>query len=331
MDIEIEMADIPCEDAELLDAIHHPHDHFFKAMMNDPRVAREFIETYVNRDLVRQMDLTTLQVCKGSFVDERLKETETDILLRVMLEGTWAYFYVLVELQRKIDADMPYRVLKYKMDILDQHRRTHRGKVLPVVHAIVLYNGDRRYTGSCDFFDLFGDMKSLARQTFFAPFQLIDLTIEEDEILRERKWAGTLGFMLKHARSQDFLALLERHLLPTLHWIDAEGDDSIRRALIYYGLSQVDDQLAFINFMNKNILTRWEELGMSGLQKLYSQWVAEGVSQGLSQGISEGFEQGQTETIRAVAVRLLQKGMDALLVSDVTGLSPAELRALVAS
>ena len=131
MDFAEEIDDL----AEIADAIAYPHDHFFKVMMSDPRVAREFLETYVPSSFLSQMNLETLSVCKGSFVDAQLKKSETDILLHMQVNGGSAYVYVLTELQRKVDHDMPYRMMQYKMRILEQHRRIHHDRVLPVIYT----------------------------------------------------------------------------------------------------------------------------------------------------------------------------------------------------
>jgi len=232
-----------------------------------------------------------------------------------MIDESLAYFYVLAELQNTVDRDMPYRILRYKMRILAQHRRKYPNESLPVIYAIVLYNGDRPYTASRDLFDLFEPAKVLAQETFFAPFQLIDLNHVEDDLLREKQWAGAMAFMLKYARARDFIDRLYS-MIDVLRLLEQEGDDTIRGALVHYALSQCSDHERFVRFTQTHILVRLEESAMNALEQSRHQGIAQGLSQGIIQGRQEGFEAAQCLIVK----QMYHKVQDPCAIAELTGL-----------
>jgi predicted transposase YdaD len=60
------------------------------------------------------LDLATLKVCPGSFVDDELRDAHPDLLYTTHTRGGGeALVYVLLEYQSTFDARMPLRLLRY--------------------------------------------------------------------------------------------------------------------------------------------------------------------------------------------------------------------------
>lgn len=47
----------------------NPHDEFFKYMLGRPETARDFLGHYLPAEVVALLDLATLELVSGSFVD----------------------------------------------------------------------------------------------------------------------------------------------------------------------------------------------------------------------------------------------------------------------
>src|SRR5690625_5774646 len=70
-------------------------------------------------------------------------------------------FYILLELQSKVDFQMPFRLLAYMMEIWrDILKNTHENKTkrksfkLPIIFGIVLYIGVGDWTVQCGWIDV---------------------------------------------------------------------------------------------------------------------------------------------------------------------------------
>ena len=78
--------------------IANPHDSFFKALLAQPGVAADFLAHYLPPDVAVELDVTTPEISKDSFVDAELQPHLSDLLYRVSLkEGGPAYVYLLFE------------------------------------------------------------------------------------------------------------------------------------------------------------------------------------------------------------------------------------------
>jgi hypothetical protein len=94
-----------------------PHDALFKAVFSQAELAAEELRCVLPPELVAQMDLTSLTLEAGSFVDEELREQHTDLLYSVQLAGRPARVYVLFEHQSKGEWWMALRLLRYMLRI----------------------------------------------------------------------------------------------------------------------------------------------------------------------------------------------------------------------
>ena len=77
--------------------VSNPHDRFFKRAFGYPQVAREFFETHLPKWLQVRIQIETLAIQSGHFVDETLKLQETDVLFSVRWKQQAGHLYLLVE------------------------------------------------------------------------------------------------------------------------------------------------------------------------------------------------------------------------------------------
>jgi predicted transposase/invertase (TIGR01784 family) len=118
-----------------------PHDALFKATFGQPDLARSEFELVMPAEVVAHIDLSTLELCAGSFVDEDLRHAHTDLLYRARVrgsEGGEALVYVLFEHQSTFDALLPLRLLRYLVNVWETWARAHPEARLPIVLPVVL-------------------------------------------------------------------------------------------------------------------------------------------------------------------------------------------------
>ncbi|WP_308661253.1 Yae1 family protein, partial [Alicyclobacillus sp. SP_1] len=63
-------------------------------------------------------------------------------------------------------------------------------------------------------------------------------------------------------------------------------------------------------------------------EELYQEGLQEGLQKGLQEGRQEGLQEGRQEGLATVAERMFRKGASLADVVDMTGLSPAEAKAI---
>ena len=204
--------------------------------MKDIRVAREFFETYLPDNIRQMVDLNHLELSPGSYIDEELNESASDILYKTQIGGEPAYLYLLEHLSSQ-DKLMPFRLLKYMTRIWDDHlsqmKGKKEGKTLPLIIPIVFYHGREPYTYSRDIRDLITAPKELIEKHLFTPFHLVDTHAISDETLREQHWFGTMAFFMKHVFERDFLPYL-KEALAVLHQLEQSDGSNFVITLLNY-------------------------------------------------------------------------------------------------
>ena len=90
-----------------------PHDESFRKVFGDPDLARQLIEHYLPDSVHEQLDLTVLSAESESFVDDKLKNRQGDVLFRTRLkEGGDALVYILLEHKSSPDRWVALQLVK---------------------------------------------------------------------------------------------------------------------------------------------------------------------------------------------------------------------------
>lgn len=298
------------------------HDRFFKSAMSDIRVAKEFFTTHLSNELLSKIDLTTLNLCPGSYIDKELTGSASDILYAVDYEGQSSYLYILAEHQSTPDKLMPFRLLRYIVSIMTEHLKKTSGKTLPLVYPLVFYNGKRRYPYSMDIRDLFNVSKDTLTRFIRQPFHLIDTHDLEDELLKQQQWSGVMSFMMKHIYARDVVPYI-KEIMGLLRSLERNDGGDYIISLLYYVLEAGDtvNPEALIEIAKEGLSAKTEGEIMTIAERLIQKGRLEGWHKGVIEGKAEGKAEGKQEAVQLVARRLLIKGYTKAEVAEVTGLS----------
>ncbi len=117
-----------------------PHDSLFKRFLRDNETARDFLDIHLPPALRQLCDLSTLHLESGSFVEDNLRASYSDILYSLQTSKGEGYIYVVIEHQSTPDSHMAFRLLRYALAAMQQHLdRGH--KALPLVIPMLFYHG----------------------------------------------------------------------------------------------------------------------------------------------------------------------------------------------
>jgi len=308
--------------------VPHPHDSGFKNAIHDLRVAREFFINYLPEHVQKRIRLDTLELQNSAFIDRELHPTASDVLYRVNLSdktASSAFLYVLIEQQSQPDRWLPFRMLGYVVQIIEQYRKQMADKkqvldTLPLVFPLIFYTGKDAYTYPLNTPALFDDPE-LATAMLVNDCRFIDLKTLDDSVLLSHQWTGLLEIFMKHAKTRDAVNLLQDtlQLIKSLLRVDANNYvSSMLKYLISEG--EVEDVNHFMALLRRQVIEPFPEMGDT-VMTIAEQLEQRGVQQGIRQGIQKNIEQ--------VALRMHRAKVSEETILLATNLKTAELHEIL--
>ncbi|HCU2474777.1 TPA: Rpn family recombination-promoting nuclease/putative transposase [Citrobacter freundii] len=281
-----------------------PHDAVFKQFLYHPDTARDFLDIYLPSTLRELCDLQTLKLESGSFIEDSLRASYSDVLWSLKTNEGDGYIYVVIEHQSSPDAHMAFRLMRYAMAAMQRHLDAGH-KTLRLVIPMLFYHGALSpYPFSLCWLDEFDD-PIVARQLYSATFPLVDITvIPDDEIMQHRRIA-LLELMQKHIRKRDLMGLVEQlvSLLATGYANDSQLKTLFNYMMQFGNTPHVDK---FIREVAQRVPQQKESL----------MTIAEVLQQ----------EAKQQEALR-IAQMMLANGISHEIILKITGLSAKDLLA----
>lgn len=314
---------------KIQDTITHPHDRFFKMAMSDKRVAKDFFETHLPQKILTLVDLTHLELQVSSYVNDLRQESIADILYKTQIAGFTGYLYLIVDHQSTPDELMPFRVLKYTCNIIDQHLKDTGKKRLPMILPMIVYHGKRPWTYSTNINDLVDSAKELIDAYFLKPFFLIDLNLIDDEILKQRAWSGAMNLTLKRIFAKDMLPYL-LDIIQLLKKIEQSDGKNFAEIVLTYILDrgELANKQAFFELIQTQLTPEVGEKVMTIAEQLKIEGKNEGRLEGKLEGRVEGRLEGRLEGKLEVAEQLLSEGIKPALVARMTKLPLEKIKDL---
>ncbi|PLP09938.1 Rpn family recombination-promoting nuclease/putative transposase [Klebsiella pneumoniae] len=306
-------------------ATNSPHDAVFKHLLSHRATARDFLDIHLPAPLRALCNLNTLRLESGSFIDDELRASHSDILYSLQTQAGEGYIYLLIEHQSSADRHMAFRLMRYAIAAMQRHLDKGHTQ-LPLVIPLLFYHGRvSPWPYPMCWLAGFAD-PDIARRIYGEDFPLIDITSPpDDEIMRHRRVA-MLELLQKHIRQRDLMDLHEQ-----LVRLLALGYTSRRqlKTLLHYLLQagNAADPVAFLRHLAQNVPRRPHKETLMNIaqfleQRGHQQGLKQGLEQGLQQGIEKGIEQGEQQTAERIARAMLANGLDLSLVAKLTGLAP---------
>jgi predicted transposase YdaD len=296
-----------------------PHDALFKAAFGQPEIARSEIELLLPHAIAAHLDLDTLEVCPGSFVDDELRHTHTDLLYAVRTRGgDVAYVYVVFEHQSAFDPQMPLRLLRYVVRVWERWLRDHpTTSRLPIVLPALLHHGATGWQAAPDLatmIDASPDLVDAARP--YLPlfrFMLDDLAVLSLEALSSRTLhalARLVQMAFWSSRSFDRL----RAAAPLMHRIvatlvrDTRTRGLLEQLYVYLLLAARTD--VAVEEVRTILFEIAGPQGEGDVMNAGEQLIEQGRAEGERKGRAEGERKGRADGLRfAIAAAFEARAM----------------------
>jgi predicted transposase YdaD len=301
----------------MAEEIPHPHDSMVRVVLSDLAEATSFLQRYVPEELSRTLNWSTLRLLEGSFVDEELRRSETDFLYEVERVGDDAslWLYILLEHQSSPDRWMRFRLLKYCCRIWDMNLAARpTPSELRAIVPLVFYQGERTWSYSTAFTDLFADW---VRDWPWVPrfsHELIDQSgIQPSDVQGDLKAQVMQLLLLAAYHPERPWATLVIELLGTLSSLPPVGGINYIRVFLTYIL-QTQDREAIESFQDT---LRRHTPNLGGDLMTYAQEL-----------LAEGRAKGRMEERVKMIEGMLQEGVDWPMIERIAGLNEAQFQAL---
>ncbi|HKY35150.1 MAG TPA: Rpn family recombination-promoting nuclease/putative transposase [Polyangiaceae bacterium] len=285
------------------------HDALFKKTFSVVEHAAAEFRAVLPAPLLALTDFSTLTLCAGSYVDEALAGSQSDLLFSVEVSGKPALLYVLFEHQSSADKLMPLRLLRYIVRILERHvddaKTPSEALPLPMVIPVVLHHSEGSWTVARRVEELFdAELVKAAGAAELIPrlsFVLDDLSHLTDEELEGR----ALGLVpvltlwaLRDARSPERLAKSLGHWVRTMAELlhAPNGREALWTLFRYIGAVADDSMTETLTA----VLEAAEPEVKDALMTIAEKWEAKGRAEGKAEGKAEALRKQLTQKFGAL-------------------------------
>ena len=304
------------------------HDVYFRSIFSSPAQVRNLFRLAFSEQQLEHFDMDSIEIQPSSLLDAvALREQQADLIVSVRLaSGSDLLIYVLTEHKSHPDSDWMRQLLRYQAHL---YGREKAAAVLP----ILVYHGKRDnwpvrrgFVDSCRLPGGFAkDFKKLLLDFSVIVVNLRDSSsrarfgeLDSDVGLRFRFMAD-----IWEADEATFVQFVDdAQELPRKMKMD------VMMGTWAYLLNMNKD--IKIKSMKKTILQRMsEDEDAQVLARAWSWLDDEALNQMLRQEyVQEGMQKGSVSATRNIAERMLKMGMSEANISEVTDLTPDEIRHL---
>lgn len=298
------------------------HDSGYKKLFSNKVIFKQLIETFVKEPWVKKLDFSEFETLPKSFLSEHYKETESDLICKLKLEGKDFYFFVLLEFQSTVDRFMAVRMLNYITSFwLDLITKKPKPKKLPPVFPIMLYNGNRKWTAPSSISELVKGNEILGNFAInFEYLKILENNYTLKELLRIRNIVSTLFLAETHFD----IKLLTKEL--ALVFKNEEDKVAVTLFLNWFKQLLNHERITEQEFDKvKQVYQNSEEakeMLITSIKRQKQEWKKEGIEEGIKKGIKEGIKEGKLQLIR----NLLQIGVSIEKIGEATELSIEEIQ-----
>ncbi len=295
--------------------MNKPHDHLFKSTFSDPRIAADYIRNFLPTKLTSKLDLTSLKLAPGSYVNEELKEYLSDVVYRCKygqeeIKSREGEMSLLFEHKSQPNGIIYLQLLRYLLEAWDQQPKKIEG--LGIIIPIVVYHGKEKWQKRT-FSSHFPSLDAILAP-FIPSFQylLTDLADWSDEALMTLQ-AGLVRnvlLVLKHFKETQYI---KQHI-DRLFW-EAEpylADPSQKQYIkilwnYIYGTNELS--ILEIRILGEKLSTSLRNEAMTTYEH----------------AVQKGEKKGSIEQQNLVITNSYNEGLDIPFIARITGLSEAEV------
>jgi predicted transposase/invertase (TIGR01784 family) len=309
--------------------VNNPHDVRLKELFRNKGAFICLLKDCVKPEWADNIDINSLKQSETSFILQDFRQKEADIVYEATVGDNKVVFYVLMELQSRVDYRMPYRLLLYITEILrhyynkaDTKERRRKNFKFPVVIPIVFYNGGQKWTAPANLKEMFDDYGRFGDSLINFNYALVDAN-EHDEISVQDFRSGLLKIMMlfEAAKSHSELHDVINKYQNEIKQFNEEETRIYNAATTILRNSHKTDDDTMIGEAPNTMTTKevddvFEKI-IANEKRERRAIAKQAKNEGIALGIEEGREEGRLETAKA----LLDMGLPIEQIAKATNLT----------
>ncbi|WJY26389.1 Rpn family recombination-promoting nuclease/putative transposase [Sporosarcina trichiuri] len=312
--------------------IQNPHDKFFKEILGNVTVAKDFLHHYLPQNIMQVIDVNTLEPHKDSFINEDLQESFSDLLFKVDINQKEGFIYFLFEHKSYSSKETAFQLLKYMIEIWEAKMKKEEANELPMIIPLVIYHGKNNWNVKTQLGDMIKGYHKLPSdiQGYIPNFEYLmyDITRYSDEEIKGHAQLRILLTIFRDIFTKDSNGLRESIHQSVSYLRELEDKQT--------GLEYLETLMRYIFSAGKNLTrkdmykiieqidTTYPE-GSEIAMTLADMFRGEGKEEGILKGIERGLELGAKQGKLEVARNALKEGMQIDVIANLTGLSKREI------
>ncbi|NBC09233.1 MAG: hypothetical protein GVY26_18740 [Bacteroidetes bacterium] len=277
-----------------MNELSRSHDGFFKKLMSDTQRVRDYLYAYLPEHIKTIVDFTTLEQDTESYVDEKLKQSFSDVVFKIDTKtNSTINLCFLFEHKSYIDEKAPFQMLHYISAAM--LKRAENNKPQRLIIPILFYHGQTSwaYKNLSQHFESLDDgLKVYLPRFEYLYHNFQSKPDEEIKSVFDNLTAASL-LAMKHFYNKGYL--LENIRVFLFSSIDERGN--LYKPLVVYLFDKIPKDNASIQMVMNNTPAPHE---------------AEFIS------ILDAYKiEGKDEAIRQTCINMIREGLDNNLICSV--------------
>jgi predicted transposase/invertase (TIGR01784 family) len=260
------------------------HDKGYKGLLSNNAVFLHFLKKYFAESWTDNISTDDLEQVDKSFITEEYRNIDSDLIYKLNINGSDVYFYVLIELQSDVDFTMPFRLLRYMVELLnvifkntDKDIRERKDFRLPAIVPIVLYNGKDNWTPAMTYREFTEKCELFGNNIIDFRYLLLDLNRTDEKAIEPIENPLDAIFIVEKMRIRKKLTL--DNLSNWWQEKTSAFSDDDKNMLINW-----IDKVYFNGKISPEIMEVFKNNPMKGsvtMKSLVDEWVEEGEHRGM--------------------------------------------------
>ena len=292
------------------------HDNFIRAILADKNVAVSYFQNFLPREIVEQLDFSTLTQIPDTYLSENLQKSMSDVVYSCNLKGDERNIRIALLIEHKSYPDKftPIQMGSYIFSGYEKQLKSN--EELSVIVPLLLYHGK----GKWEYKQLSGlfphsitDWKQYIPDFDYIYNNLGEISDEDVESLQNKFLTASL-LALKHSFQKNWL---EENAVRILILSENVSENLQRNLAVYL--------FAKSNLHENEILEIIESLPLKLKHTVMSTldiFEAKGVKRGIEEGIEKGIEMGVTNVTKNL---ILNTDFSASKIAMLTGISEEQV------
>lgn len=287
------------------------HDKLVKNILKNEVEMSKFINDFIEPS--QKVESQNLIKYTNSYITKKYKNKEADLVYK--LKSKEVFF--LIEHQSIIDNTMPYRILNYCIDIMQEWNKTNKIRKetrYPIVVPIIIYTGDEKWKKPKIFREKqIGDYV-FENYKIDLEYNLIEINKMSTKFLLEKR--SMFGYRMIIEKSKDKLELKKNLELIVKNMKNKKQLEEIRNIILYLLNDSLEE--GSIQELLEKIDIKINK-GDDGMSSLYERLVNENI-----QMIKKGKREARIE----IAQKLIKKKETDESIIELTQISQKDLNKL---